>query len=89
LVHCQSWEGVLVVAHVAREESSVHSLVDVDEHQLRLSAASSSEPSLDLLDLGLADRDELARRNTVSVDDDPLGQRAVDALEVLGGLAGD
>lgn len=89
LINHQSRHGVLVVANVSREESSVHALVDVDEHQLGLSAASSSQTSFDLRDLRLADRNELAGRNSISVDDDPLGLSAVDLFEVLGSLAGD
>lgn len=88
-VDTEAWQRVPVVSGVAREEPGVDSLVHVQEQELSVCASCSSQASLDLSNLVLAHWQDLACRDSITVDDDPLGKRLVHLLEVLGGLAGD
>jgi len=79
-----TWLRILETASATSEESRVHSLADVEIHQLaRVGESCTGKCLLDLVDLWAADTFNLTLTNTVSVEDDLGWIGSVGSLECL------
>ena len=81
-----TWNWVPVGRGVSSKDPCVHSLVDINEHELD-STACSSDGVLDLLDLWLDDSHDLAFSNSIPVEDDLSGIDSIGSLESFKSLA--
>jgi len=85
-VYHSSWHRVLESPDLSTEDPGVHSLADVDVHELGLWDSKGSEGELDLIHLWLADALDLAFTHSVPVEDDPLREDTIRLLERLTGF---